>query len=69
MAEAPKSRDEQLHAIRHWLPEDHWYKPPLCSMVVNLSRFIMQVMNSVEFRGRDRWDEVLGDRSRGILSS
>lgn len=68
MADAPNTRDDQLHAIRHWLPQDHWYKPPLCGFVVNLSRFIMQVMNSVEFRGRDRWDAVLADRSRGILS-
>jgi monolysocardiolipin acyltransferase len=68
MAEAPQTREEQLHAIRHWLPEDHWYKSPLCTTVVNLSRFIMQVMNTVEFRDRDRWDALLTDRTRGILS-
>ena len=55
-------------ALRHWRPDPSWYKPPLCVLVVNLSRFVMRVMNKVEFEGRERWEGAFAQRPGGILS-
>ena len=54
--------------LRHWRPDPSWYMPHLSSLVVNLSRFIMQGMNTVEFEGRSHWDSVFKTEGRGILS-
>jgi monolysocardiolipin acyltransferase len=56
------------HAIRHWTPEDRWYKPVVCRIVVGMSRFIMKTMNRVEFIHRDRWEAAFSDSTRGVLS-
>lgn len=56
------------HAIRHWRPEDAWYKPIACAAVVQLSRLIMRGLNKIQFERREYWDEAFTQRSRGLLS-
>jgi monolysocardiolipin acyltransferase len=64
----PKSLVSTEQALRHWRPEPHWYKNVLCALVVNTSRFVMRVMNRVEFEGVERWEALFGERTRGLLS-
>ena len=42
--------------------------PPLSRFVVNLSRFVMQGMNTVVFEGQERWEAVFEHEGRGVLS-
>jgi len=62
--------------LKHWRPDQRWYHPTICSLVVNASRFVMSSMNELSFEGRERWDALFGERGeawerqdgRGLLS-
>jgi monolysocardiolipin acyltransferase len=56
------------HAIRHWHPEDAWYKPFTCAVVVQLSRLLMRGLNQLYFERREYWDQAFAQRSVGLLS-
>ena len=69
MSTPPEIDTQQQHAIRHWRPEDSWYKPLLCGLVVQLSRFVMRGMNRLSFRDQGRWEAAFADSSGvGVLS-
>jgi monolysocardiolipin acyltransferase len=64
----PTTSEEMHHAIRHWIPEERWYKPVVCRIVVGMSRFIMTSMNRLEFIHRDRWEAAFAHEGRGVLT-
>jgi len=64
----PHSSAEQNHAIRHWSPADAWYKPAVCALVVQLSRWTMRGLNRLNFEGRERWDAAFAAPDTGVLS-
>ena len=67
----PEGAAEHAAAIQHWEPAPRLYKGPLCAAVVQLSRFVMRGLNSVDFEGRDRWDALFEEGARdgrGLLS-
>ena len=45
----PEGAAEHAAAIQHWEPAPRLYKGPLCAAVVQLSRFVMRGLNSVDF--------------------
>jgi monolysocardiolipin acyltransferase len=55
-------------ALKHWDPNDRWYKPAVSAFVVLASRFTMRALNKVVFEGKEHWDEAFADSSRGVLS-
>ena len=57
-----------MKELSFWTTHDHWYKRALCNLVVNSSRFVMRVMNTVEFVNAEEWNELTGSRERGLLS-
>ena len=68
MSEALRSPSEQRHAIRHWVPQDTWYKPAICALVVQLSRLTMRGLNRLSFAGRERWEAAFAEPQTGVLS-
>ncbi|HCP45301.1 MAG TPA: hypothetical protein DIU15_04635 [Deltaproteobacteria bacterium] len=68
MQAPPRSEGEQDYAIRHWRPQDAWYKPAVCAFVVELSRFTMNRLNRLSFEGRERWEEAFSQPDVGVLS-
>ena len=54
--------------LRHWDPEPRWYKPMLCFLVVQSSRFITQVLNRLELVGQEHWQRAFESAQRGVLS-
>ena len=68
MRNVPTTPEDVAHAIRHWSPEERWYKPGVCRVVVGMSRFIMQTLNTLEFTHRERWEEAFTHQGRGVLS-
>ena len=68
MRNVPTTPEEMARAIRHWSPEKRWYMPGVCRVVAGMSRFIMQSMNTLEFRNRARWENAFAQDGRGILS-
>ena len=68
MTDAPVKPGGLPSSLRHWDPQDRWYKPAVSAAVILLSRFTMQVMNRIRFEDRHHWDEAFGNRPRGLLS-
>jgi len=64
----PQTSSEQSYAIRHWRPQDAWYKPAVCALVVQLSRWTMRGANRLSFDGRDRWESAFAAPGAGVLS-
>jgi len=54
--------------LQHWNPKGNWQKRLICQCVVQMSRGIMNVMNAVEFEGREHWESAFQQGGRGILS-
>jgi monolysocardiolipin acyltransferase len=68
MDDIPQTSSEQSHAIRHWRPQDTWYKPAVCALVVQLSRWTMRGLNRLTFDGQDRWESAFAAADSGVLS-
>ena len=64
---APASEAE-LRAVRRWRPGRRWYHPLLAQAVIQTSRFVMRVMNRLEFAGAERFEAAQDRGSRGLLT-
>ncbi|MGB0592006.1 MAG: lysophospholipid acyltransferase family protein [Myxococcota bacterium] len=54
--------------LQHWDPSKRWYRPLVCFVVVQTSRFVMRALNRLEFVGREHWETAFAAPGQGVLT-
>lgn len=55
-------------ALARWKPGRRWYHPLMSVLVVRLSKFIMNTLNTVIIEGADRFEDLTERGGRGLLT-
>lgn len=55
-------------AVARWKPGRRWYHPLMAVLVIRLSRFIMNTLNTLAIEGIERFDFLRERKERGLLT-